>query len=549
MKGNAIIQADAIARKIGDATDTLSKQPRFTEEGAGGFGSVLYFAKMTEIEQPPYAANSMHRDSWLRAVWHLEPRLAGVLNAVTLIDSNRGWTLTGGRNQVNRYTSILHAADGGSGWRSYARRASLSYWTTDMGSVTEIGRDGQGGPLRALYHVDSARAQLTGDIEAPLYYYPAQGGQQAWEPRDYFRVCSMPSDDEAYHGLGFCAVSRCIEILRLLYAVMCHDQEQVAARAPKGLLLLHNISQQQWDDSLAVRNAKEDSLERAYYGGVQVLASPGMDQIDAKLVALSNLPQNFDAKVFMDLSMYAYALAFGYDPGEFWPVQFGSLGRGTESQQQYQKATSKGGMEFALAIQEQLQEELPETLAFEFEQREEASELIHAQVSRAKVDVVAAAYTAGLMQGAPLVSRDEARQLLVQEGMIPAEWTEAEEDVQATDTEDADATEEPAPGEEPPAEAATRARRRIERALDSEPVRLARDRWPREPIVQSIWPGRQTRVLWEPKRRLWPVRRGTLYSKGDVTITDEDVDKAIAAWDKRMPDKYKGMLSATVVKD
>ena len=90
------------------------------------------------------------------------------LLAVTLIDSNRGWSLIGGRNQVNRYTDILHAAEAGAGWRTFARKTSLSYWSTDMGAVTEMGREGLGveGPLRAIYHVDSARCLLTSSSRA-----------------------------------------------------------------------------------------------------------------------------------------------------------------------------------------------------------------------------------------------------------------------------------------------------------------------------------------------------------------------------------------------
>jgi hypothetical protein len=487
----------------------------------------------------------MQRDAWLRSVWRLEPRLAGVVNAVVLVDSNRGWTLTGGRNQVRRYTTMLHEADGGGGWRSFARKASLSYWTTDMGAIVEFGRDGVGGPLRAVYHVDSARCRLTGDYDYPLAYVPPMGGAQDWAAGDFFRASSMPSDDETFHGLGFCAVSRSVELLRMMYAVMLHDQEQVAARAPKGLLLLHGISEQQWVDSLETRKNELDGMERQYYGGVQVLASAGMDTIDAKLVALSQLPQNFDASAFMNTTMYGYALAFGYDPREFWPVSGGQLGTALEAEVQHRKATGKGGMEFALSMAEGLQHELPPTLAFEFEQRDDEGELQNAAVQNAKLGVVATAYQAGLMQGAPLLSREEARILLAEAGLIPPEWTTTEEDVTATDTEAAESqgeADESAAAEEAPAADQT-----AQRALDSEPVRRAMAEFPREVIEQHGWPSRRVRVLRVPRRHLWAVERKAkvLYSKGEVTITMADVDKAIDAWDKRVP-KLAGLLRAPV---
>ena len=187
---------------------------------------------VTAAKLPDYTANSRYRDAVLHNIWRLEPHLAGVVNAVVLIDSNRGWSLTGGRNQVNRFTAMLHDADGGQGWRTYMRKSSLSYWTTDLGMISELGREGKGGPVRAIYHVDSTRCRVHSNVDNALTYYPSNGRMQTWTADDYFRICSMPSDDEMFAGLGYCAISRSIEITRILYAVMAHDQEQVGARAP-----------------------------------------------------------------------------------------------------------------------------------------------------------------------------------------------------------------------------------------------------------------------------------------------------------------------------
>ena len=489
----------------------------------------------------------MKRDKWLRDVWRLEPHLAGVVNAVTLIDSNRGWELVGGRNQAACYTDILHAADE-TGWRMFMRKSALSYWCTDMGAVTELGREGKGGPLRALWHVDSARCRLTGLVKSPLEYYPSNGGVQSWGPADYFRIASLPSDDEAFRGLGYCAISRCLETVRLLYAVMLHDQEQVAARAPKGLLLLQGISEEQWKTSLQARDEALNALDRRYYGGVQVLASAGIDQIDAKLVALSQLPANFDAKAFVDSCMYTFALTFGYDPSEFWPVQFGSLGRGTETEVQHQKATGKGGVDFALSYQEQLQRELPPTLHWEFEQRDDNGELVQESVKQAKVKTITDLYTGGGNPAGGLISRDEGRQMAAEAGIIPEEWTLIEEDITTTDTdseEEEDTSPEPQPANEapvpaPPTAAPVQQRRQIERLLETAEVQRSMRRWPGSEIVRYTWrDGRATmRTIWTPRRifRGHQVRRAddVLYQGEDFEITTADVDAAIAAAKKRV---------------
>ena len=334
----------------------LSKQPRFEDDIQSAFGSIIRWIKMDDIEAPLYASNNRIRDEWLSKFWQREPHLAGVLNSVISIDKNRGWTFTGGRNQVRRYVQIMHNADNGAGWRSYFGKGALSYYVTDLGRIDEIGRDGKEGPMRALYNVDSARCKLTGNIDTPLTYKPKAGGEQEWTPYDYFRVTSMESAREGFHGLGYCALSRAIEFVKLMVAVYEHDQEKLGARASKGLVLLHNIGQEQWKEAMEVRDAKLDSEYMKYFGAVAVLASTGKDEINAKLVALSQLPDAFDKQVFVNLTMYGYALCFGYDPSEFWPVQFGALGRGTETEVQHMKATGKGQMDHILGYQEKLQE-------------------------------------------------------------------------------------------------------------------------------------------------------------------------------------------------
>lgn len=539
-KGQAIV--------VREKSDVVSVQPRFQQarRPMGVWWSQL--CKLAEMTPPAYLADSMNRDLWLSNVWRLEPHLAGVINAVTLIDSNRGWELTGGRNQVNRYTDMLHACEAGKGWRVFARKASLAYWTTDLGSVTEVGRDGKNGPVRALYNVDSARCRLTGDPQLPLEYSPTSGGGfLQWSEDDYFRICSMPASSEGLADLGFCAVSRAIEVIRTLYAVMLHDQEKLAARAPRGLLLLKGITQDQWDDSLKAREEDLDSLERAVYGGVQTLASGDAD-MSATLVGLSQLPDHFDAEKFLNLSMYAMALCVGYDPSEFWPVNFGALGRGTETEVMHQKATAKGGLDFAYGMQEQLQNYLPETLAFEFAQRDDAGELARVAVEKAKWDKIIAAYAANM---GTLITREEARILAAEEGLIPEEWTEAEEDVTATDTEDADDTEavpeeqpvEPLPEEEPPVPAERK--RRQERVLSQPMVQRAMVRFPAEDIVRYSWPSREQHVIYHPKRRIWPVERkarATVYESPALTITDKDMKEII---DEAIPE-VRELLTAPI---
>ena len=327
------------ALEVIERAQTLSKQPRLggTVDKERMFASVYKWLKSEAENEPKYQSDNRTRDRWLSEAWMKEPHLAGVINSVTAIDRNRDWSLTGGRNVVNRYNNILRGAEDGEGWRYFAGRAALSFYTSDLGAVTEIGRDGPDGPARAFFNVDPTKCMLTGNAATPLSYTPHNGKEQLWNPADYFRTTPLPSIREEYRGLGLCAVSRVWQLIQLMIAIYEHDLEQLGARAPKGLLLLQNISEQQWTDAMAAREANLSKLEREYYGGVAILAQEGVDQIDAKLVALSQLPAGFDLESVTKLIMLGIALAFGYDPIEFWPIDTGALGRSRESEIQHMK--------------------------------------------------------------------------------------------------------------------------------------------------------------------------------------------------------------------
>lgn len=460
-----------------------SKQPRFgAKPNPTQFLSSLRNFISDIQNEPAYSSNSRTRDAWLRKVWKLEPYLAGVINSVVQIDKNRGWTMTGGRNQVNRFTRVLHESKFSqdlTGWRQFFGGTSQAYYTSDLGSVTEIGRNGKDGPLSQLYFVDPARCRLTGSEKSPLEYYSSTGGGQTWGRSDFFRITSLPSTDESLNGLGFCAVSRCIELAKIMVGIYQYDNEMLLNRAPRGLLLLKGITEQQWEEAMTARSAKLDGDEKTYYGAVNVLAS--MDpstELEAQLVSLSQLPAEFNQQIFTDLLMYGYSLVFGYDPREFWPVSSGALGTATETEMQHRKAGGKGGLDFALSFQEQLQGELPDTLHFEFEERDQDGELAEAQLTLAKVDPVMTMYDGG--NG--VIDRDEARILLAEQNIINPDWTVTQEDVTSTDTED------------------------VDRLLRAEEVQRAMFKYPGEPIVRYSFPQNTVEVLARPgqvKRRFF----------------------------------------------
>ena len=505
-----------------------SKQERFNSslDADQFFLTTANLISQVEEAEPPYTQDSRKRDLWLSDFVKREPHLAGVLNSVTAIDKNRGWRVIGGRNQVKRITDMLHnfeVAPGLRGWRPALATASQSFWSTDIGSIVELGKESRHGPVRALYNVDPTVCKLSGNNNYPLHYYPKSGKMQKWADDDFFRVVSLPSLREDFKSLGNCAVSRCIQLAQLMIALYRHEEEALLARAPRGLLLISGIKRDQWDLAMQARSDELDATGTKYFGAVAVLASAA-GTVDAKLVALSELPKNFDLKIWMDMTMYGYSLCFGYDPSEFWPVQYGALGRGNETQIQHEKATGKGRLDFVLGFQEQLQNYLPESIDFEFDQRDEQGDLIHASVHQAWATVAETLYNKANSNGIPLLSREETRSVLADNGIIPSEWAdvkyiESTDSTEVTDIDEEDSDNTGNDGQSPdegdegtvednPVAASPTANlkplfktKKLELWKDQlrerESVKMASERFPDDEIVQYSYPGNHIITLWD----------------------------------------------------
>lgn len=504
---------DSIERLERARDSARSRQPRYRDspKSTDFFASVMHWVEQAGEKEPDYAADSRKRDKWLSNFWTEEPHWAGVIAQANMIDANRGWALTGGRNQVLRFIPVLRDADDGAGWRQYCSLQSNAYYTTDMGALTEIERDGPGGPMRSIYHLDPTLCYLTGDHKKPLHY---DNNTADWARDDFFRLVSLKNIQEKFRGLGFCATSRVLDMCKIMLAVYNHELEMLGSRAPKGLMLLQNISQGQWEEAMKVRDAKLDSDMRKYYNAVAVIAQEGVDSIDAKLVALSQLPEGFDLEVFTNLLMYAYSLCIGYDPIEFWPVQAGQLGRGRETDIQHRKGTGKGGLNFMLAMQEAVQAELPETLHFEFEQRDAEGEKQDAEVAQAWADVVMTLRgkqrsttpgpndpkgdgTSTLDGSDSVISVDEARMLLVMHKVIPDSWTTTLEEATASDVKNVERM---------------RLEEQREKLLENDAIRRAIYQFPAEPIIRYSWVAGQrgkTQILYQEAQ---DVLRATRFS-------------------------------------
>lgn len=510
---------DRAAAVIDGAAPTKQKRLRTGGRGlATGFFQRWYKLSLAHaLECPPYGVDWRKSEAFLQSVWRQDPYWAGVVRQVAAIDANRGWELIGGRNQVNRFKQVMHrhiVAPDIIGHHEGMEAGSIAFHTSNIGCIKELARDGEGGPIRGFWHVPPLNATLTGDIEFPL-----EVDSTRWMSDDYLRVTTIADVTAGNPGYGFCSTHAMLEMMKIMVAVVSYKQEKLAAKLPQGFLLGSGISDVQFDEAMSARTASIEGMRREAFGGLAVLLSES--SIDLKLIALAQLPDNFNEKDFVEMYMNLAALTVGYDPAEFWPVRTGGLARGTgEAQAQKEKASGKGEKTFILRYFERLREAFPKTLDILPAERDDSGELIIAEIAKAKKDVIMGLYD----QGLGIVSRDEARSLAAEQDLIPRDWTLIEEEAVATDTEQARIAR---------LRNVARASDRVQmgaRTFNSEPVVVYR--WPTNTMITLYQSGAEMLrpQLWQVPRSLKrsaPKRRAVLHEGDDFTITDEDVAAAV----------------------
>lgn len=426
------------------ATGSSRLQDRFsaspsTAKNLPLFRQALAVGHEVIYREVPYGVDSRARDAWLLSLSRMGALIDGVIYSMTQRDASRGYAMVGPVSTVLRVRNILHTADRGAGWREHVARLATSYYCTDMGalpqwyvdgSVTVSDDDGQVDvvrpPLRAIFHYDPTQCSLTGNWERPVRYY---GDDKA---RDLVygtvgRFCSMPVLESKYNGLGWCFMSRVTQVLRLLFAAIFGMQELMDARVPQGFLFISGLTRNEIEDAMGGYEALLEQFRREHFGATLILANDTGQPVGGEFLQVSQFPEGFNLREFVDLLMLGIALAAGLPASDLWDVNTGrGFGREGENRESFRRAGSKGRNAFALAHQEKLQQVLPGSVSFQYERHNADERMIEAAAAKAWLEV-------GVLQQQLGVPAEVYLSHMIDAGAISPEATEAVEDSIVTD--------------------------------------------------------------------------------------------------------------------
>jgi len=418
--------------------DSYSEQSRFSQKNLDAMMGIITSWSCQQKNGPPYG--SMARDKWLHDFIfseNAEPILNGAVHTFTAKVQTLNWYVSGPSHLLGPVVDILENADE-DGWTPFLGRWVNQYAVLDIGGLAEIGwlNDGTAGydVPGGMYVLDGTRCRPTRNYDKPFIYYdPIDGHQVSFRKQSVMQLLSMPNPNALYRGLGLSPVSRALRTARLLDVLHTYEEERLSNLPPEGIATITGMTMSEVKTAMRLYGEKRESTNSLTFPGILWLVASKMPfgstqrKIDVDLTPFSSLPEYFDKKSTVELFVKTLAITFGVDVAEFWQIESHGATK-AQATLQAQKAKGKGiGLIVSLIERVINQWLMPRGVSFRFETADLDDDLFAAELLTKKIENVSSLYYGKAVPGdtspRPLISWDEARYLMVKEGIIPREFS------------------------------------------------------------------------------------------------------------------------------
>lgn len=370
---------------------------------------------LTADEAPPWWSPA--RDRYLDKFWPTEPFLAGAIYSVSSRNASFRWELTGPRDQVRWAQQLLCQADFGDGWQPFMMKTAQDLLTTGNGAFIELIRpaktrlngksydairaphpdsgeyiwyayDRDTGEMLSQYdydlkvydsplslpvgiaHLDSARAERTGDPDYPVIYTDLKGGQHKLGFHQVLTLAEMPSPRDEWKGVQVSAVDRVLKLAQILRDLSTYKSEKVSGRFARAIHLT-NIDAQTIQDAVDQANESADAKGLLRY--MQPIVAATLDpnaRPDVATLELASLPSGFEEETTMRWYIAGLATVLGVDYGFLAPLPGSKLGTAAQAETQERQARGKSSRLFMrmLAHKFNYSGVLPRSVVFKFAQ-------------------------------------------------------------------------------------------------------------------------------------------------------------------------------------
>ena len=231
------------------------------------------------------------------------------------------------------------------------------------------------------------RDRRTGDPEFPVIYQDISGRRYRMHYTRVMHASQMTSPIAEMYGVGFCAVSRCINVAQNLLDILTFKQEKLGSRPHRGVIITRGgLSPKDMADAFAQAAYDNDSAQLSRYARIVVVGDSTIEEADAKMLDLAELPEGFDERDSITLGMATIALALGMDARELFPGMTAGATR-ADALLQHLKQRGKGPGQI-LEMTERLfnHKFLPNHLRLVFDFQDDAEDRQIAEIKRIRAE-------------------------------------------------------------------------------------------------------------------------------------------------------------------
>src|SRR3990170_1014330 len=354
---------------------------------------------------------SPYRDTELRKFWKRSDHLSGAIYAMTSKMTAIPRRVVARDQSIREYVrqaeeltdQIQGSAQFGEGWEAFFSKFVEDMLVSDNGSFAEIiGLGPITGPILgrplSIAHMDSSRCTRTGNSEYPVLYRDIDNRSYKLHYSRVMFASQMPSPIADMHGVGFSAVSRCINVAQTLIDILQFKQEKLGSRPHRAIIIPRGgLDPQDITNAFRIAENAMDSAGLARYSKVVVTGSQTLPEADLKVIELSQLPDGFNEETSITLGMATIALAFGVDARELFPAMSAGATR-ADALLAHLKQRGKAPGQIIQTVEQLFDHKyLPPQLMFEFDFQDDAQDRQVADIRHVRSQAITQGLNSGVI--------------------------------------------------------------------------------------------------------------------------------------------------------
>jgi len=344
-----------------------------------GGGSVFWLTLGQRLDEEPRwnAIYPNWRDRYLKDFARSESMIASAVYSMKTRIGTLNYEVNGPPRAKKYAQELLNNPGLGDNLSTLVKKLSDDLSTSDNGAFLELWKPGKpdkappkDAPCFGMAHLDSRLCWRSFDRDFPVWYTNPVTGQirKIHKDRVVF-TANDPQPIELARGIGFCAVSRALRMVRVFRNMQIFVDEKVGGRFTRALGAISGVSAGQVKKALQNHADEQDNKGYVVYNDIPFLIDPsteGRNDIKILLQDLASIPDGFNFRDDADLYAYILAFCFGVDAREFWPATQSGATK-ADATVQNMKARGRGIGDLIQTVEGMLRAGLPEVVTFEYD--------------------------------------------------------------------------------------------------------------------------------------------------------------------------------------